>query len=366
MAEKVAVAGIGLIPASSVSPALSYKEIMFEAATRAYDDAGISASDIDGAVCCSEDFTEGTSIFDEYVPDQLGVARKPVHTISADGLFGVATACMKILSGLMDVVIVEAHSKASNIRDKEEVQLLGYDPVWLRHLGLSPFFLAGLEMTRFMEEEKISRKACAEVSAKNKRQALKNPYSAYGAKVNSDDVLASEIIASPLTEMEIAHPADGAAVVVLVSEKKAKKLKLKRPVWVRGIGWSTEGQDFATRASAKALYAAQAGARAYKMAGVKNPAKSIHIAEVDDSFSYKEIQHRKALKLSNRTAVNPSGGSLGIGHLGEASGLYRFAEVVMQLRGEAGARQVPKAKMGLAQAWRGLPTATGAVAILSS
>jgi acetyl-CoA C-acetyltransferase len=120
---------------------------------------------------------------------------------------------------------------------------------------------------------------------------------------------------------------------------------------------------------------------AYRMAGLNNPAKDIDFAEVDDSYSHKELQHLEALGLfgagraagattSGATAregdlpVNVSGGRLGVGQLFEANGAQAVAEVVAQLRGQAGPRQLKRPKTGLAQSWRGFPTATGAVAVL--
>jgi len=108
MPGRVAIVGIGHTQFRATSPGVSYKEIMFEAATRAYADADLdSRRDIDSFVCCSEDFTEGTSIFDEYVPDQIGAALRPVHTISGDGLQGLAAAHMQILTGAFDVAAVQ-------------------------------------------------------------------------------------------------------------------------------------------------------------------------------------------------------------------------------------------------------------------
>jgi acetyl-CoA C-acetyltransferase len=111
------------------------------------------------------------------------------------------------------------------------------------------------------------------------------------------------------------------------------------------------------------------------------PATQIDFAEIDDKFSYKELQHMESLGLAKKgqagkmtirgdTAidgkfpVNVSGGSLGCGDVVEASGLHRAAEVALQLRGDAGKRQLDKVKVGIAQAWRGIPSTSGAVAIM--
>src|SRR3990172_5537695 len=137
MSRRVAIVGIGYTAFRATSPGLSYKELMFEAATKAYADAGLDPRrDIDSFLSCSEDFHEGTSILGEYVPDQIGGAQRPVYTVGGDAIHGLATAYMQILSGVAGVVAVEAHSKASNIGTAERVQALALDPIFVRPLGL--------------------------------------------------------------------------------------------------------------------------------------------------------------------------------------------------------------------------------------
>jgi acetyl-CoA C-acetyltransferase len=109
----------------------------------------------------------------------------------------------------------------------------------------------------------------------------------------------------------------------------------------------------------------------------------VNLAEVNDEITYKELEHLEALRLfepgraglaledgrttrDGDTPVNVSGGDLGVGHLFEASGLQKVMEIVLQLRGEAGSRQVANARTGLAQGWRGVPTTSAAVAVLAN
>jgi len=170
--------------------------------------------------------------------------------------------------------------------------------------------------------------------------------------------------------------------MVLASGDVANKLTDK-PVWIRGVGWNMETPWLETRNWGNALYTELAARMAYKMAGINNPKKVIEFAEVSDIFSYKELQHLEALQLCRRgeagklteegaterngcLPVNPSGGLLGMGFGLEASGLQKVLEVVLQLRGEAGERQLDGVETGLAQTWRGIPTASGAVAVLSN
>jgi acetyl-CoA C-acetyltransferase len=354
---------------------------MFEAATRAYADAGIDArSDIDSFLTCSEDLAEGTSIFDEYVPDQIAGAERPVYTISGDTIQGLATAYMQIASGVVDIVAVEAHSKASNVETPGALHAFALDPIFVRPLGFNAHALAGLEASAYLEATGATHEQCAAVAAKNRRSALANPLAAHAADLTPDDVLAAPPAFVPLTALEVAAPADGALVIVLASEKRARALK-RAPVWLRGIGWSTSAGPTSGLDGASAGYARSAAEAAYRMAGIGDPKKELDFAEVDDSYSYKELQHLEALGLfgegragaataDGATArdgdlpVNVSGGSLGVGQLYEASGGQRVAEVVAQLRGEAGPRQLRNAKTGLAQSWRGVPTGTGAVVVL--
>lgn len=382
MPPRVAIVGIGHTAFSATSPGLSYKEMMFEAATRAYQDAGLDPRrEIDSFLSCSEDLNEGTSIFDEYVPDQIGAAQRPVYTIGGDAIQGIATAYMQILSGVAQVVAVEAHSKASNIVTAERVHAFALDPVFLRPLGVNAEFLAGLEADAYLQASGATREHCAHVAAKNRRNALANPSAAYGAAVDPEDVLAAPPAFEPLTELEVSRPADGGTVIVLASEERARALG-GRPIWIRGIGWASGGSPLAGRGGADAAYARLAAEMAYRMAGIRDPRREIDFAEVDDTYSYKELQHLEALRLfapgqagpataegltrrGGSFPVNPSGGSLGVGRLLEASGAQRVIEVVLQLRGQAGARQLPDVHVGLAQSWRGVPTSTGAVLILS-
>jgi len=383
MSENVAIVGIGYTSFRPLTPEVSYKELMYEAAVKAYQDAGLDPRrDIDSFVTVAEDFIEGTSIFDEYVPDQLGGLLKPNVTIPGEAIHGLATAYMQIASGIVDVVAVEAHSKASNVLTLPYITAYAMDPVLNRPLGANPVFIAGMEMNRYLHRSGATREQCAHVVAKNKRNALYNPAAAFGAAIEPGDVLNAEMIAYPLTQQDISPHADGAIVLVLAAAHVAESLT-DSPVWIRGIGWCNDAPSLETRAWGRAIYAEQAGQMAYRMAGIRSPQQEIDFVEVDDAYSYKELQHLEALgfcrwgeaglltiegvtEMSGDLPVNPSGGSLGGGHLLDASGLRAVAEVVLQLRGEAGAHQLPDVETGLAFGWRGVPSTSGAAIVLSN
>ncbi len=383
MNQRVAIVGVGWTGFQPRTPDRSYKELMYEAAVRAYADAGVDPRrDIDSFVTVAEDFHEGTSIFDEYVPDQLGAVLKPVQTITGDGLHGLATAYMLIKTGRFDLVAVEGHSKASNLLTHAEVTAYAQDPVLNRPLGLNTHFVAGLEMNAFLHETGTTREQCAAVVVKNRGNALHNPAASFGADLTLADILDGPPLAWPLGERETASHTDGAIVMVLASEKRAQQLTTQ-PVWIDGMGWCNGAASLESRAWGEIPYVAKAAQMAYRQAGIQQPGVTIDFVEVDDTYAYKELQHLEALGLcrpgeagylteEGATAaagdlpVNVSGGSLGIGHLLDATGLVRALEVILQLRGEAGPRQLESVTTGLAQSWRGVPTTSAAVAIFQN
>lgn len=383
MPERIAVVGIGATQFRTITPDVSYKEMMFEAATRAYADARINPRrDVDTFVTCAEDYIEGTSIFDEYVPDQLGAALKQMHTITGDGLHGVAAAAMQLLTGRFEVAVVEAHSKASNMLTPDGIAACAQDPVTVRPLGINTHFVAGLEMNRFLSETGVTPEQCAQVAVKNRNNALGNPLAGQAATLSPEDFKSARPVAWPLTELDIAKPVDGAVVLVLATESRAKALGC-RPVWITGVGWCNGSPNLETRDWCSPEYVTKAAQMAYKQAGIEDARHYFDFLEVDDTYTYKEIQHLTALglgcacevgrwteggrtSLSGKQPVNPSGGSLGMGYMYVGNGLAKLYYAVQQLRGEAGRNQLKQAGRCLVQSWRGVPTASAAVVTLAS
>ena len=356
--------------------------MIYEAAVKAYADAGIGPKDVDTFMSVSEDYLEGTAIADEYVPDQLGAVQKPVHTIAADGITALGSAVMQIQTGQLNIAVVEGRSKASNIVEPAEIEAFALDPIYVRPLGVHPLFVAGMEMRSFLDATNSTEAQAAQVVIKNRANALGNPSAAYPARLSLDDVTSSSPIAEPLKEGDVAQRADGAVVLVLANADVARHLG-SQPIFIRGIGWMQHTPNLEARYWSKARYAEGAAQRAYEMAKITVASEQIDLAEVDDTFSYKELQHVEALGLApvglagkllqegafdrdGKLPINPSGGSLGCGYTYDMSGLRSILEVVQQLRGTAGAHQVKDAKVGLAQSWRGIPTANGGVVVLAS
>jgi acetyl-CoA C-acetyltransferase len=348
----VGIAGAGWSGFAPTTPGISYKELMFEAARRAYADAGLDPRrDVDSFVCASEDLEEGTSIFDEYVPDQLGAVQRPVHTVASDGLFALATGVMLIRSGVANVVAVEAHSKASNLLTPGRLDRFAMDPVLNRPLGVSALAIAGLEMRRYLHDSGRTVEDCEAVAARNREHARSN------ARASFANVTDPSPLFDPLTHAQAAESVDGCVVMVLAAEGTTGG----DPVWVDGVGWNQDAPSIESRDWSSAPATRRAGEMALRQASVSP--SDVDLVEVDDTFAYKQLQHLDALGFDRSRLgtdrVNPSGGALGEGHLREATGLARALACVERLR--AG-----DARIAVAQSWRGIPSTSAAVAVLSA
>ena len=213
MSPRIGIVGVGWSGFHPTTAGRSYKEMMFEAASAAYLDASLDPrTDVDSFVCASEDIEEGTSIFDEYVPDQLGAVQRPVHTVAADGLFALATATMVIRSGVAGVVAVEAHAKASDVLTPGRVDAFALDPVLTRPLGVSAIAIAGLEMRSYLHASGRSAEECADVAARNREHARSNHRASY-----ADAPPDPSPLFDPLLRDQAARSVDGCVVVVLAS-----------------------------------------------------------------------------------------------------------------------------------------------------
>ena len=373
---RVAVLGVGVVGPRPAISELSFRELMFEAALRAYRDAGLEdpRKEVDAFVSCQEDFWEGIAIADEFAPEPIGGVLRPTFTVSGDGLQGLAQAYMLIRTGYFDIVTVEAHAKPSDIDTFDGIVELAFDPNLLRPIAPPNYhFLAALEARRFMELANATREDLALVVAKNKNAGLHNPRAVNAAPISPSDVLGAPVTVDPLTRLDIADPVDAAVVVVVASEEAVKRLGAEdRAVWIEGIGYYTETGSFERHELGRAPSIRLAASRALGMAGVANAFNELDFIETEDRYSYMEplslyeagvsedpIRDLRegAFDPGGPLPVNASGGSLSLGWPLEATGLLRLVEAVERLRSSGG--------KALVLSWRGIPTYTSAAVVLS-
>lgn len=360
----VVIRGIGFAGAYPTSTGLSYRELIARAARMAYDEANVIAEQIEGAVVAEEDFISGYSISDEYTPDQLGVQRKSVYTVCGDFLHALGSAVMQIKTGKFNLLVVSAYSKASNILTKDEVLTFAYDPTYNR-FNVSPHYLAGIEMMSLLMAKSFTLADIAGVVVQNRRRAALNPLAPYGGVVDIAQVVTSRHVASPLTDMMIARPADGAVVAVIASDQLDIPY-VREPIRIVGTGWCSGTPSIERRDHCESLGTMIAAQAAYEEAKIESPQDEIDAFFISDLYAHRQLMHMEALKLGMDALpyVNPDGGSLGMGDLYEANGGARLFEAVRQLRGEALANQIEGVERVLVHGWRGLPTDSCAVAIL--
>jgi len=365
--ERVAIVGVGQTKYERQKKGDSFADMVFEATTRALRDAQMTIQDIDNVVTVSNDFWDGRTISSMAVMDACGAYEKNVSTVEGDGTFGVLYGMMRILSGSFGTTLVVAHCKGS-----ESVSSLitngMFDPIYQRALGLDAVTSSALQARAYMSKYGISEEQCAQVSVKNHGNAQNNPYAQLPMDISVKDVLASRILADPIKLLDASPISDGAAAVILAGEERAKRISQK-PVWIKGIGHCADAYFLGDRDLAECPSLEAAAKRAYGMAGITDPLREIDVAEVYDAFSYMELLWSEGLgfcgrgeggkfiqsgksQMKGELPINPSGGVLSA-HPVLVAGLARVSECVLQLRGEAGARQVEGAKTAVAHGING-------------
>ena len=384
--RKVAIVGAGITKFVRRAQETG-KELSWQASKMALDSCGLTLDDVDMVTLgTAPDAFDGVHMKGEYLADGAGAYRKPYmrHYVGGGtGVFSPIHGWMHVASGMADICLVVAEEKMSSCQPHPQGAFLTiFDHTTEQPLKPTLIWIFALEMNRYMQTYGISKADIARVSVKNKHNALDHPSAQVAEDITVEDVLNSETLCWPVNRLDISPASDGAAAVVLASERVARRLTDK-PIWIDGVGMSIDTAYWATRDLSYPRYVETAARMAYDMAGIKEPAKEIHIAEPYDPFDYKELHHMEGLMLCPRgeaarltaegyTArdgnlpICPSGGALGVGNPIAATGLMKVIEIFLQLRGEAGKRQVPgKPTCGLAQAWGDLMQ-MGTVIVLRS
>jgi len=349
------------------------RELSWQASRMALDSCELTLKDVDAvALGTAPDVFDGVHMKGEYLADGAGAWGKPImrgYVGGGTGVFSPIQGWYHVASGLFDVVLVVAEEKMSTCHPHPQGAFLSiFDNMIERPLEPNLIWIFALEMRRYMAAYGLNKRDIALVSVKNKRNALDHPCAQVAENITVDDVLNSEVMVWPVNRLDVSPVSDGAAALVLCAEHVAKRVTDK-PVWIDGVGWHLDSAYWTNRELAYPKYVEYAARMAYRMAGITEPRKQIHVVEPYDPFSYKELHHLEGLLLCGKgeapqlTAdgvtqrngdlpVCPSGGLLGVGNPIAAAGLMKVAEIFWQLRGEAGKRQVPgKPTCGLAQAW---------------
>jgi benzoylsuccinyl-CoA thiolase BbsB subunit len=331
------------------------------AAGAALKDAGVSPKDIQFAYYANlyGGMVEGQAALRDAGITDIEITN--VENACTGGATAVRRAWYDIASGLYDIgLAVGAESMttspiAGKLITPAKGDLSG-------ELGMNTVAKFALSQRRYMDVSGVTLEQIAMVSVKNHHNGCNNPFSQYKKEFSVADIIDSRVICDPITQLQSCSTTDGAAAVVLASLNVARRYT-RRPVIIKAS--VIRGGDYAFRQKDITFsdVTSKAAKDAYKMAGV-GP-KDINLCELHDAFAVNELQHYVELgfckrgeevgllidgatSLKGRLPVNPSGGLLSKGHPLSATGVAQIAEIVWQLRGQAGQNQVPRARVGLA------------------
>ena len=378
MSKDVAVLGVGMHPWGKWGK--NFVEYGVKACNDALKDAGLEWKDVD-FVSGAETVRNG---YPGYVAgatfaQALGWSGATVATsyaACASGATGISAARARILAGMCDVALVIGADTtpkgflAPNAGERWD------DPDWLRFrlMGCTNPTYFALYARRRMDIHGATEEDFAQVKVKNSRHGFTNPNARYKKKFTMEEVLGSNMVADPLRLFEICATSDGAACVVLSSMEFAKKHATK-PVRISGVSTVTptfpstviEMPNFSTDSAytvpvPDTPFRDSIAAYAYEEAGV-GP-EDMSLAEVYDLSSVLELdwyeniglckpgEAEKLLRegdttIGGRIPVNPSGGLACFGEAVPAQAIAQVCELVWQLRGQAGERQVEGAKAGI-------------------
>jgi acetyl-CoA C-acetyltransferase len=377
--REVAVVGVGLSAWGEIWGS-SLRSLWVDAALAALADAGIDTVDSITVGSMSPGLFVGQEHIAALLADEIGMAGVPatrVESACASGGLAVKAGYAEIAAGLADIVLVTGVEKMTDVSGDECTAALATaaDAEEEYFAGASFPGLYAMMARAHMERWGTTREQLAMVAVKNHKHGSLNPRAQYRQQITVKDVLVSAKVASPLNVLDCSPITDGAAAVVLADINVARKLARGRPlVRLAGVGHATDCMALHNRPDMTALPSTtKAAQRALSMAG--RTIGDVHVVELHDCFTIAEIMVIEALGLcpqglggrqaeSGRTAlggaipVNPSGGLKSKGHPVGATGVAQVVELTLQLRGDCGPRQVPGARVGLAQNMGGTGAST--------
>ncbi|MGW6355360.1 lipid-transfer protein [Streptomyces sp. NPDC055092] len=357
-----------------------YWDMVKEAGTAALADAGVGYEDVEQVPVgyCFQASTAGQRAVYE-----LGLTGVPVYNVNnncATGSSALMLARQFVEGGINDCVLALGFEKMQRgaLGGGADGGDFKTSPV-ARHYGIMAA-KHGFEMSpptaqifgdaarEHMEKYGTTEAQLAAVGAKNHRHSVNNPYAQFQDPYTVDEILAAKTIHAPLTKLQCSPTSDGAAAAVVVSERFVELHDLgDKAVEIAAQAMTTDtGESFASGSCIDVVgqpMSRAAATRVYEASGLG--IEDVDVIELHDCFSVNELLTYEALGMcapgasgklveegattyGGRWVVNPSGGLISKGHPLGATGIAQAAELTWQLRGEAGARQVPDARVGLA------------------
>jgi acetyl-CoA C-acetyltransferase len=369
MGQPCAVVGVGQTKHDAKRIDVSQVGLVREAALRALEDAGCGWGDIDAVVIGkAPDLFEGVMMPELFLADALGCAGKPmlrVHTAGSVGGSTAVVAASLVQAGIHQRVLTVAYEKQSESNAMWALSIkIPFSATVVAGAGgyFAPLIRGYMRRSGAPEDTGIR------VALKDRQNALKNPYAHLQfPDIDFDQVAGSPMLWDPIRFLETCPSSDGACAMVLAGEEAARGAE--RPAWVHATAMRSEPTMFAGRDQVNPQAGKDCAAELYKKAGISDPRREIDCAEIYVPFSWFEpmwmenlgfaeegqgwkMTYDGATALDGDMPVNMSGGVLSSNPIG-ASGMLRFAEAALQVRGRAGEHQVDGARRALGHAYGG-------------
>lgn len=350
----------------------SFRDLCTEAGISAIEDSNVSGEDIDEMFVGS--MSAGRFIGQEHVGalvsdyvglgGELHVPATRVEAACASGGLAFRQAVASVASGMADIVIAAGVEKMTDVGDATDVLAGAADREWESFAGATFPGLYAMIACDYMHKYGLTREQLAKVSVKNHHNGSMNKYAQFQNEITVSTVMNSSLVASPLRLFDCSPVSDGAAAVVVCPLEMAKKYT-DTPIKVLASAQAGDTIALHDRPDFSTLGATVvAGNKAFAQAKLER--KDIDFVEVHDCFTIAELCAIEDLGfvkkgeaglfteegetyIGGKLPVNTSGGLKACGHPVGATGIKQVWEVVQQLRGEAGKRQVDGAEIGMTQ-----------------
>jgi acetyl-CoA C-acetyltransferase len=370
MTERCAVVGVGQTKYASKRGDVSMAGLVREAAQRALDDSALTWNDIEAVVIGkAPDFFEGVIMPELYLAEVLGAVGKPMLRVHTAGSVGGSTglvAASYIQSGQFKRILTLSYEKQS---EGNAMWALSPKQPFSPHVNAGAGGYFAPHIREYIRRSKADPDTGLMVATKDRLNALKNPLAHLHVEdISIEKVRESFMLWEPIRYLESCPSSDGACAMILSCEELVHESP-NPPAWVWGTAMRTEPTMYAHREQVNPQAGRDCAKDVYQQAGITNPRKELDMAEIYVPFSWFEPMWMEnlgfcdqgegwkmttsgATSMNGDMPINCSGGVLSTNPIG-ASGMIRFAEAALQVRGMAGEHQVEGAKKALGHAYGG-------------
>ncbi len=320
---------------------------------------------IRNVITCSDDVFDARTISNNAITDVVGAHFRGEEKVAQDGLNALGDGMAAILSGHDDVILIMGHCKESQPESRNMCTNLAGDPFYSRPLGIDFVNASAFQARAYMNKSGVTDEHLAKVVVRSRQNARMNPYARENELVTEAEVMGSKMLSDPIRELHQYPVTDWACGMLLCCEERAAEFS-DNPVWLTGFGNCMDSYFLGDRDLTSNFALKRAAKRAFNMAGVTGSQDGIDLFELNDASAYQLPMWAEGIGLAPEGGggkwieaggmanhnVNLSGGMLN-GNPIMLGGLARAIEAIIQLRGEAGERQVKGAKKALAHGTTG-------------